>query len=48
MGVTGEMAAEMATAVPCVIVAGFTAMVVVLGRVPAVRVSEAAAETDAW
>ena len=44
----GEMAAVTVTLVPCVTVAGVRAMVVVLGRVPAVRVKEEAAETDDW
>jgi hypothetical protein len=48
VGVTGEMAATTLTVVPRVVVEGFTATVVVLGRVPAVRVNEAAAETDDW
>ena len=43
---TGETAATTVTVVPWLTVEGFTAMVVVLGGVPAARVNEDAAETD--
>jgi hypothetical protein len=46
VGVAGEMVAVTVTAVPCVAVEEVMAMVVVLGRVPAVRVNGEAPETD--
>jgi hypothetical protein len=45
-GVTGATVATTVRGVPWVAVEGFTVMVVVLGRVPAVTVNEEAAETD--
>jgi hypothetical protein len=46
VGGAGEIVAVTVTAVPCVAVDVVMAMVVLLGRVPAVRVNGEASETD--
>jgi hypothetical protein len=46
VGLAGEMAATTIMPVPCVTVAEFMAIVVVVGRVPGLRVNEEAAETE--
>jgi hypothetical protein len=46
VGVTGEMAATTVIPAPCVTVEEFMAIVVVVGRVPGLRVNEEAAETE--